>query len=291
MPTTTWNDLRFLLAVSRGQTLTAAGKLLGVDDTTVARRLATLQRTLDAQLCHRLANGKLQLTAAGEAVALRAEAIEREVGLLDAEMAGNDRQISGTVRVTSVPIVANRVLVPAVRTLFERHPKLQLELVADPRDFSLTRREADVALRLARPKTGGTRVKARRVGLLHYAPYASAAGTTRQARKLPWITYDHAMDHLPQARWIAKAVSGDGGEFAQLRVHDAETALEAVIAGVGLSLLPTLIADGDARLRRLGNASGQPALTRELWLLVHTELAALGRIEAVSQWIDEVLPR
>lgn len=290
MPAENRNDLRYVLAVSRGQTLAAAGKLLGVDDTTVARRLAALERAKGARFCHRLPNGKLQLTAAGEAAALRAEAIEREVGLLDAEISGADRQVSGAVRLTSVPIVTNRVLAPAVRILLQRHPALRLELVADPRDLSLTRREADVALRLARPKTGGTRVKARRVGLLHYAPYASAAIPWREANTLPWIAYDDAMDHLPQARWIAKAIGEKGGEMARLRVHDAETALEAVIAGIGRSLLPTLVAEGDVRLRRIGHQSRAPVLTRELWLLVHSELAALGRIEAVVQWVEEVLP-
>jgi DNA-binding transcriptional LysR family regulator len=291
MPAASWNDLRYLLAVSRGRTLAAAAKLLAVDDTTVARRLVALQNAMGAQLCHRLPNGKLKLTPAGETAAIRAEAIEREVGLLNSEILGIDGQISGAVRLTSVPIVVNRVLVPAAGTLLQRHPALRLELVADPRDFSLTRREADLALRLARPKTGGLRVKARCVGVLHYAVYASTSRTAREAKKMPWITYDEAMDHLPQARWVTAAIGGNDGELSQLRVHDAETALEAAIAGLGRSLLPCLVADGDARLRRIGNGSREPALSRELWLLVHSELAALGRIEAVTQWVEEVFQR
>jgi DNA-binding transcriptional LysR family regulator len=286
-----WNDLRYLLAVSRGQTLSAAAKSLGVDDTTVARRIAALERALDARLVHRVSNGSLQLSAAGEAAVQRAAAMEREIGLLEAAVGGDDRAVVGVVRLTSVPVLVNRILAPAAATLFERHPRLRLELVADARDYNLTRREADLALRLARPKTGGMRVKARRMGTLAYAPYGPSACAAREMRKLPWITYGDTMAHLPQARWIAKAVADDGGAVAQVKVHDAETALESAAAGLGRTLLPVMVAERDPRLRRLADRARQPALRRDAWLLAHAELASLARIQAVAQWIEELLPR
>jgi DNA-binding transcriptional LysR family regulator len=104
---------------------------------------------------------------------------------------------------------------------------------------------------------------------------------------LPWVTYDEAMAHLPQARWIATTAARNDERIAALRVNDAEAVLEAVIAGVGRSLLPCIVADGDSRLRR----RGAPALGRELWLLMHSELRRLGRIEAVVKWIEEIAPR
>jgi DNA-binding transcriptional LysR family regulator len=149
-----WNDLRYVLALSRGRTLTAAARLLGVDDTTVARRLTALQETFRVRLYQRLGDGTLQLTTSGQRAALHAERIEREIGLLAGGLAGADDIVAGTVRVTAVPIIINHVLVPALQILLKRHPQLQLELIADARDLSLTRREADLALRLARPKTG-----------------------------------------------------------------------------------------------------------------------------------------
>src|SRR5215471_17440325 len=176
-----WDDLRYVLAVSRGRTLAAAARLLGVDSTTVARRLSAVQETLGARLYQRLADGTLQLTTAGERAVLHAERIEREVAALGTALAGATSEISGTVRVTSVPIIVNHVLVPAAQALLERHPGLQLEFVADARNLSLTRREADLALRLARPKTGGTKVIARRVGALPYDVYASTRHSARDA--------------------------------------------------------------------------------------------------------------
>jgi len=284
-----WNDLRYVLAVSRGRTLSEAARLLGVDDTTVARRLAATQKTLGVRLYQRLPDATLQLTGAGARTALQAERIEREIGTLHAVLSGTDDLVSGTVRVTSVAIIVDHLLIPASRILLARHPRLVLELVGDARDLSLTRREADLALRLARPKTGGTQIKARRVGTLRYASYAAASCSPREARLLPWVTYEEAMAHLPQARWIASYAADHDERIAPVRVNDAQAVLSAVVAGLGRSLLPCIVADGEPRLRKLAAKASIPS--RELWLLAHSELRTLGRIEAVIEWIKETVPR
>src|SRR6516162_5071889 len=280
-----WNDLRYVLAISRGATLAAAARLLGVDDTTVARGLAAMQEATGSRLYQRLRDGTLQLTTAGKRIALHAEKIEREIGALK----GADGAVSGIVRITSVPIIVNHILVPAADSLLRRHPKLRLELVADPRDLSLTRRETDLALRLARPKTGGTKVMARRVGTIRFDVYASASCSVRDAKTLPWVTYDESMAHLPQARWIAATAALSDHRIAPVHVNDAEALLEAVIAGLGRSLLPCVIADGDSRLRRIG-VKRRAALSRELWLLRHSELRTPGKIEAAVKWIEQIAP-
>jgi DNA-binding transcriptional LysR family regulator len=286
-----WNDLRYILAISRGGTLAAAARLLGVDDTTVARRLAAVQEMIGARLYQRLTDGTLQLTTSGERAALHAERIEREISMLDAVPSGANDVVSGVVRMTSVPIIVNHILVPGAQMLLKRYPELRLEFVADARDLSLTRREADLALRLARPKTGGTKVMACRVGILRYNVYAAASCSVRDAKMLPWVTYDEAMAHLPQSRWIAATAVRNKDRIAALRVNDAEAVLEAVIAGIGRSLLPCIVADADPRLRRIGAKRSVPVLTRELWLLAHSELRRLGRIEAVVKWIAQIAPR
>jgi len=284
-----WNDLRYVLAISRGGTLAAAARLLGVDDTTVARRLMATQEAIGTRLYQRLTDGTLQLTPAGKRTALHAEKIEREIGALDGVLKRADDAVSGIVRITSVPIIVNHILVPAADSLLQRHPKLHLELVADPRDLSLTRRETDLALRLARPKTGGTKVMARRIGTIRYDVYASASCSRREAKTLPWLTYDESMAHLPQARWIAATAARSDDRLAAVHVNDAEALLEAVIAGFGRSLLPCVVADGDSRLRRIG-VKGRAALSRELWLLRHSQLRTLGRIEAAVKWIERLAP-
>jgi len=286
-----WDDLRYVLAVGRGRTLAGAARLLGVDGTTVARRLAAAQKLIGARFVDRVGDGTLQLTAAGERAALHAERMEGEITSLTAVLSGSDDAVQGTVRVTSVPIIVNHMLIPAAQTLLTRHPHLQLDLVADARDLSLTRREADLALRLARPKTGGSKIIARRIGVLRYAVYVATDQSAREASKLPWITYDEAMAHLPQASWIAAVAVGNRERIAPVRANDAEGLLEAVSAGLGRSLLPCVVADGDPRIRRLGAKRNLPALTREIWLLTHAQLRSLGRIEAVEKWIEQIAPK
>ncbi len=277
-----WDDLRFVLAVAREASLAGAARRLGVNESTVARRIAQAERRLGARLFERL-RGNLQPTEGGAIVVAGAERIELEAQALERRVAGADQTVAGTVRVTSVPIVVNHVLLPALPALIEAHPQLHLELIAEPRDLSLTRREADLALRLARP-TRETRAFARRVGRLDYAVYGLAS---RRPDTLPWITYEDSMSDLPQARWIADTASREAQALAQVRVSDAETLLQSVKAGLGRSLLPVAIGAQDPTLVR--QDEGLIPVTRELWLMVHPELRKLARVGAVADWLTSAI--
>ena len=194
------------------------------------------------------------------------------------------------MRLTSVPILINRVLVPSVPALVKRHPALRLELIAEPRDLSLSKREADIALRLARPRTSaGRTLLVRKIGDLPYAVYASASYPRNGKAKLPWITYEDAMADLPQARWMAAAMARDGALSAPIMVNDAEAILQAVQAGLGRSLLPRAVGDRASGMRRLDTTSRSTVFSRELWLLVHPDLRPLARIAAVIDWLENVV--
>jgi DNA-binding transcriptional LysR family regulator len=284
-----WNDLRYLLAVKRGSTITAAAKLLSVDDTTVSRRLAALQAASGSTLFSRQPDGRVRLTASGDAIAQCAEIMERQVDLVNESLGAGHGQYAGSVKLTSVPIVANRLLVPAIGKLLDKHPALQVELIPESRDLSLSRREADLAIRLARPSTGGVSVKARRIGTLRYSVYAARSCSVKAAARLPWITYDDSLAHLPQAKWIAKAAGGSVDDIYRLRVHDAETAMESVLAGLGKTLLPTVIGEREPRLQRLETDARSPLPMREMWLLAHADQIDLGRIVAVVSWLENVV--
>ena len=279
-----WNDLRHLLAVQRGGTLAEAARRLGVDNTTVTRRLTALEQALGKTLIERGGDGKLSLTAEGKTIAVHAAEMERRAELISGMPDSTGDEVIGTVRVTIVPIIANRLLAPAAGRLFEQHPGIELELIAESRDLSLTRREADLALRMARPKTGGTSVKARRIADIDYACYAPKGAITEGLR---WITYDEAMAHLPQARWIASASKGGRAMLSPLRVRDAETALAAVASGLGKTFLPRLIADKDKRLA----AYAVPAAghRRELWLLSHGNSTRQPHVGAVATWLNDTV--
>lgn len=233
---------------------------------------------MQARLFER-AGGKLEPTEAGAELVRRAERIELEVQAAEGAISGTDARAAGTVRVTSVPIVTNRILAPALPCLLAEHPLLRIELIAEPRNLSLTKREADIAVRLARPQKE-VRAVARRIGSLGYAVY----GPARQARRpLPWITYEDSMNDLPQGRWIAEIIAQADGREPQVLVNDAETLLQCVTAGLGKSLLPVVIGDRQPGLVRIGECP-EP-LWRELWLMVHPELRDLTRIRIVMDWI------
>ena len=282
-----WNDLRYLLAVKRVQTLHVAARQLRVDDTTVSRRLASLERGLGKKLVQRLGNSRLVLTELGERVARDAEAMEHHYASIATLVDSSGDPCAGTVRLTSVPILANHLFARNFRDLAVRYPNLVVELIPDSRDFNLTRREADIAVRLARPTAGGMSVKARRIGTLTYAAYASRHMTRRRMQSLPWITYEDSMSTLPHARWMERA--GDGAERSSLRIHDAETALEGVVAGLGKTLLPTLVADRDKRLRRIDAPADRRFPAREIWLLAHADQVELARVAVVIQWIEAIV--
>jgi DNA-binding transcriptional LysR family regulator len=177
----------------------------------------------------------------------------------------------------------NRILVPALPRLLRDHPQLRVELIAEPRDLSLTKREADIALRLARPRQE-VRAVARRVGQLDYAVYGPS---WRRSQLLPWVTYDDSMADLPQGRWMAERAIRERDAQAQVMVNDAEAMLQSVKAGLGKSLLPIPIGDQEPGLERHGD--GSVLLSRELWLMVHPELRELVRIRVVMDWLATVI--
>jgi DNA-binding transcriptional LysR family regulator len=271
-----WSDLRYVLTVARAGTLSGAARRLGVNQTTVSRRIAAAERAIGARLFERV-DGNLSPTAAGEAATTRAAEVEAAVAALDREAGGVDAAPEGLVRITAVPLLVNRVLIPRLPALLAAHPRLRLELIADPRNLNVTRREADIAVRLARPEQGAA--LARRIGRLDYAVYARRG---RGASGLPWLTYDEGQSHLPQARWIAARNEGEG----PLLVNDAEGLLSAVASGLGKSLLPSLVAEREPHLARIG---GPAVLSRDIWLMVHRDLRGQARIAVALDWLTRTL--
>jgi DNA-binding transcriptional LysR family regulator len=276
-----WNDLRYVLVLWRTGRLARAAQQLRVNETTVARRVARIERILGSQLFARV-NGVLLVTDIGQIVVQRAEKMEADVGEIRNVATGADTKAAGAVRLTAIPMLLNRIFVPALPGLVEEHPQLQLHLVADPRNLDLIGREADIALRLRRPDKGD-RVVARRLGQFAYAVY----GPARPHRSpLPWITHEVTWSGLPHVRWMAEAIKREPQAGTPLIVNDSELAIHAVGAGLGRSLLPCWIGDRDSNLARL---SDQEHLTRELWLLVHPDLKHLARTRAVVAWIERVI--
>jgi DNA-binding transcriptional LysR family regulator len=287
MPALDWDDLRIVLALSRGGSLAAAARLVHVDETTVARRLAAAEAAVGAQLFERIGGRALRPTAIGEAAVAAAERVEQSVGALHDRATRAHSVAAGTVRLTAVPLLVNHLLVPALPDLAARCPGVTLELLAEPRDLSLSRREADLALRMARPAAGaGAGILARRMGLLRYAAYAPAGLDEAALRTLPWIGYEPGMAELPPARWLADRL---GGHASPVALNDAEALLRAVASGLGRTVLPCAVADRLPGIARCDPPGLPPPPARELWLLAHPDQRGLARTAAVQGWLERTL--
>jgi len=269
-----WSDLRVVLALARDPTLAAAARRLGVDQTTVSRRLGALEATLEGRLFLR-ERGRLVPTALGEVAIARAEEVEAAVLALEEAAGESGAAVAGRVRITAVPILVNQLIVPRLPQLLERFPQLAIDANAESRNLSLSRRETDIALRFARPESGSG--LCRRIGALAFSAYAAKGSDPEE---LPWVTYEERFQHYPQARWVAENVPPE--RLARLRVNDAEGLAQAVRSGLGLGVLPDFMAERDPFLTR---ASAAPLLQRDLWLLVHPDLRQLPRVAAVLDWL------
>ncbi len=282
-----WNDLKYFLALHRDGKLSPAGRTLGVSETTVARRIRELERSLETTLFVRSANGRYEPTDAAREVLAHAETIEAG-NLAISEVSGeNAHRVTGSVRISSVPIIVNRFLVPNLASLERLHPRLAVELVPGSDNLDLSKREADLAVRLSCPSDGGLRTRAQKLGELSFATYAARSISPDQYEKLRWITYDETHLNLPQANWLENAVKFPEMR-ANLRVADAETGMQAVAAGVGKTLLPRVVASGDPRIRAIEPNDGAKLPTREVWLLSHVDQASRLSVTAAKDWLTNL---
>lgn len=276
-----WDHIRHALAVARAGSLAAAARELGVDETTVARRLRALEAALGTELFERH-NGRLAPAAAGAALLERGQRIEREIAALRQFAADSETEVAGVIRVTAVDAVASHFLAPRIAGLRASHPALSVELIASSDTLDLSRREADIAIRLARPQRGDLVV--RRLGQLAYAVYG-ADGTSADCgdwSQQRWVAYERSLVHVPEMRWLAGQVSEDAVVF---RCNNTDALAASVADGIGLGILPCLVASRHPALRRLSGAS--PVLKREMWLATLRELRGVPRIRATCDWLVE----
>lgn len=283
-----WNDLRYVLAMHRTGSFTDAGRKVGVSETTVSRRIAALEDRLGLKLVQKAGSAGYEVSDLGRLVLEHAEIVEQQVGAI-LELAGNKATTIGTVRLSAVPLVINRILVPELHRLQDKHPELVLELIPESRNIDLTKREADLAIRLARPVTGGLKTSARRIGQLQYAVFGQGSADSDKSDRSNWIIYDESQASFPQAIWLNTALAQGKDAPSPLRVSDAETAIEAIASGLGKSILPRRVAAMDQRLRELVRPMGTPPLPkRDVWLMSHSSQVGSVSVNAVKDWLADI---
>ena len=281
-----WSDLRVLLEVARAGTLAAAGRKLGVDNTTVGRRVAALERDLGAKLFARTPDG-LALTAAGEAMRTAGEEMEQAVIRGEQRALGADRNLSGLVRVATTETLGELVILPAMLALHARHPQIKVDVLAGLGRLDLTRREADVALRYVKPESGDLVVK--RAGKITAGAYAAKdylAKHGRPERGSGFAGHDVVGYDAGIRSWRPGQLGNEavGDVRVVLRTNSTLMLLRAVRLGLGIGPLPCSLARPHADLERV--PAGAPVEIDDVWMVVHGDVQCTSRVRAVIDAIE-----
>ncbi|WP_279481918.1 LysR family transcriptional regulator [Aureimonas sp. SK2] len=282
-----WDDVRVFLAVARAGQILSASRRLGLNHATVGRRLDALEAALGARLFERRPNG-CALTGEGEAFLPAAERMEAEAQSARALVGETDLALSGTVRIGAPDGFGTAFLAPRLGPLMERHPGLTLQLVPVPRAFSLSRREADIAITVERPEQG--RLVARRLvdySLRAYASkaYLDLAGRPRDAGDLASHALIGYVDDLLYSPSLHYAAEFAPGWQSRLEISSALGQMEAVAAGLGIGILHAFAAAGRTDLERV---LPDREIRREYWLVYHESARGLARVQAVARYIAEL---
>lgn len=285
-----WDDLRYLLALARHQSTLAAGRALGVDQSTVQRRLAELERCVGRALVQREPSG-YRLTELGRELVPFAEQVEASVGAVERHLEQARRDDVGVLRLTCPePIVARLTRAGILERFHARHPGLRVELVMSDRELDLAAGEADVALRSG--DGADDRLVGRKLAESIWAVYASRRyverhGAPRTVAELgghPLVGLDASSSGHRVTRWLADVAPG---ATVAARAHGVLGLVESARSGVGLAPLPTALGDAEPDLVRV--LGPVPALTRAWRLLTSPALRGTPRVSAFFDFVLEEL--
>ncbi|MFT3923781.1 MAG: LysR family transcriptional regulator [Myxococcales bacterium] len=284
-----WNGYRVLLSVVEQGSFSAAARHTGMSQPTVSRHIAALERTLGVRLVLRRKRG-VALTPAGEQMMEDVRRMAQAAQAASLHGAHDTKEVDGVVRISCSETLGTLWLPHRLRFLRERHPRLRLDVSIDNAIVDLSKREADIALRLSRPKQPG--LVARKFGALGFGLFASpgyldARGTPRRLQDL--AKHDViglvAGGPVPKAmQWLRQLVP------AERFVLSANTLLaqqEAARAGWGIALAPAHLLEGDPRLRRVLPRAKPPSL--DLWLVTHEDVRRSARVSVVVQALASTL--
>jgi DNA-binding transcriptional LysR family regulator len=275
-----WDDLRYVLAVAEAGSLAGAARALGVNHTTVLRRIGAFEQRLGLRLFERLPTGYM-LTAGGEELIAAARHVEATVTTLERTLAGQDLRLAGAIRVTTTDTLMGSILPEILVKFRDSYPGIRVEIAQSNLMFNLTKREADIAIRPANdpPET----LIGRRIAKVAFAVYGSPAylasqGEARHLADCRWVAPDEGLSGTAVARWMRAQLP-----HAEITLTaDSLMALaRAAQAGLGLAALPCYLGDISPDLVCVHPPI--PELETALWILTHADLRHTARIRAFTE--------
>ncbi|MFZ2103635.1 MAG: LysR family transcriptional regulator [Oricola sp.] len=283
-----WEDGRLFLAVARAGQMLGAAKVLGINQATLSRRMASLERSLGVNLLIRRATG-CELTEDGEALAASLERVEAEFMQAQSAFTQAEMQVTGTVRIGAPDGFGVSFLAPRLAEFSNRHPMLTIQLVPVPQAFSLSKREADIAVMVGRPEQGrliAQKLTDYTLGLYASRGYVDANGlpaSTEDLRAHRLVGYVEDLIYAPSLNY---ATSFWPGWRSRIEISSATGQLEAVRAGAGIGVLHDYLAAGHRDLVPvLPDLSAQ----RAYWIVHHESLRGLARIKAATAFLAEAV--
>ena len=284
-----WNDLRYFLELSRQGKLVRAAARLQVDHSTVSRRIAALEKQLDVRLFDKSPSG-YQLTDAGLRLLPLAEQVETRCTRVYQDIAGKDARLSGTVRVATPEALGSQVIARHVTEFARQHPDIEIELVAETRRMSLSKREADIAISLSRPESGrliAWKLCDYRLQLYASTEYLDRHAPIRRVEDLArhdFVSYIEDRIEMPELRFFDSAVKNAHVVF---RSSNVTAQFNAILEGIGLGLVHCFMASREPNLQVV--LPDEVSVERSYWLQVHEDLRHVARVDAVCDFLSRIL--
>ncbi len=284
--TTSWDDYRYVRAVAETRSLVGAAEALGVNHSTVFRRINAIEETLGTRLFERGRAG-YAMTAAGEEMVALAGRMSEDITSFERRIAGRDVKPSGELRVTTNDTMMAHLMAPIFGSFLSTFPDVRLDVVISNASLNLSKRDADVAIRatVSPPETlVGRRVCA--LGWAVYGPARHAGRSLEDMRDERWIGFGENLAHVAPARWMKESVAADK---IVVRLNTILGFAEAIASTGYLGVVPCFIGDQIQSLTRL--TEPDPDLAAGLWLLTHPDLKQSARVRAFMDHAWEALSR
>lgn len=280
-----WDEFRLVKAIADARSLVGAADALGVNHSTIFRRLGAVEKALGARLFERSRSG-YQPTAAGEEMAALAAGMADSVVEFERRVAGRDVKPSGELRVTTGDSMGVHLLPPIFARFRKLNPGVYLDIILAPHQLNLSRRDADVAIRATNdpPET----LVGRRIGPIRWAVYAAPKLVTEHGAKLmaeaPWVGFGDGLGAPGSRRWTDRNI---GQRRQGMRVNSLVSMAEAIAAGAGAGVLPCFLGTGRDDLARVGDPIRE--LDVDLWVLTHPDMRHAARVRAFTDYVGAQL--
>lgn len=277
-----WDDLKFFLAVCRAGSVRAAASQLGVNHTTVSRRINSFEKELGQRLFERSSKGYVK-TKLAEEIYNEASYLEERLSSVERKVVGQDDVLSGEIRVTLPDLLGIDLLMPGIAEFVKKYPKIEIDMVDSVKELNLANREADVAFRIV--KAPPEYLIGRKLAVIHRACYISKR-FAKQMLDPEWLAQQNWIGWTDKARKPVGLLAKAYPKFeSKHKISNGSLQKEACRNGMGISILPCFKGDLDEQLVRIPPYVAEAKF--DLWILSHPDMRKNKKIQTFVRFMTE----